>query len=482
MIKKTNSILVVGAGTAGLVTALILKQKYKENLDIEIIKSDKVGIIGVGEGSTEHWSDFLDFIGVEKSEIIKECGATFKFGINFKEWGSYNYIHNVNEYQTLKNAGHFVMYNKMIAENKPLVHNFVSQNKYPADHIENIFVNQFHFDTHKLNDYLQKLCIERGMRITDDEIIKVELDKNNGNIKMVKSEENYYTADFFIDCTGFKRLLINELGGEWESYEKYLKMKQAIVFPTPEEDNYNMWTEAKAMKHGWRFKIPVQGRCGNGYIYDSDYTTSDKAKQEIEKDLGFEVDVKKQISFQAGALKKTWIKNCVAVGLSANFIEPLEASSIGSSIRSAYVLSQHIISYDERAIDYYNQNITSINENIRDFVALHYVTDRDDSKFWQDQKDVPLPDTLKSKLDLWKTRLPCLDDFRGDSGYILFWAENFMVVMDGLNMIDKDMARHQYNMLNNYTKQYCDFFEADRNETIKKWTMINHKDAIKLIL
>ena len=192
--------------------------------------------------------------------------------------------------------------------------------------------------------------------------------------------------------------------------------------------------------------------------------------------------VKKQISFQAGALKKTWIKNCVAVGLSANFIEPLEASSIGSSIRSAYVLSQHIISYDEKAIDYYNQNITSINENIRDFVALHYVIDRDDSKFWQDQKDVPLPDTLKSKLDLWKTRLPCLDDFRGDSGYILFWAENFMVVMDGLNMIDKDMARHQYNMLNNYTKQYCDFFEADRNETIKKWTMINHKDAIKLIL
>ncbi len=473
--KKVNSILIVGAGTAGLVTALILKTKYTQ-LNIDIVKSDKIGIIGVGEGSTEHWSDFLGFIGVDKKEIVKKCGATFKVGVNFKDWGTSNYLHQINENMNPKYAGDFIMYNKLIAERKSLVDSEFLNNMYPKVQLDDILIKQFHFDTHKLNDFLQDLCKKRGINIINDEITDVKIDENG-----ITSLNDKYKADFYIDSTGFKRLLINKLGGEWESYSKYLKMNSAIVFPTGDEDNYNMWTLAKAMKYGWRFKIPVQGRHGNGYIFDSNYITPEQAKEEVEKELGYEIDVKKHIKFDPGALKDTWIKNCVAVGLSANFIEPLEASSIGSSIQSAYVLSQNILNYDEHTIKWYNKSITSINNNIRDFVALHYITPRKDSKFWQDIKEMDIPDSLAEKLDLWKNRLPAVDDLINDSGYILFQPQHFVVLLEGLDMIDRDTIKEKYLKLDEKLHSKLELFESQRNEEIASWDLITHKQAIKEI-
>ncbi len=478
--NKVNSILVVGAGTAGLVTALILKTKYPQ-LNIDIVKSDKIGIIGVGEGSTEHWSDFLAFIGEKKENLIKHCGATFKFGINFKDWGTPDYLNTVSfEMQQIRYTGDFVYYHKLISDGNSPADKHIKNSMYPTKLLKSIVTAQFHFDTHKLNTWLQEKCIERNITITDDEIVDVKL-KEDGSIKEVLSKDNTYNADFYIDCTGFKKLLINKLGAEWESYDKYLKMNSAIVFPTGDEDNYNMWTLAKAMKYGWRFKIPVQGRHGNGYIFDGSYITPEQAKEEVEKELGYEIDVKKHIKFDPGALKDTWIKNCVAVGLSANFIEPLEASSIGSSIQSAYVLSQNILSYDDSTIKWYNKNITSINNNIRDFVALHYITDRNDTKFWQDIKDMPIPDTLQEKLDLWKTRLPCQDDFAGDSGYVLFKAFNWIVILYGLNKIDNDIAKERYSQLDKEFKSKLDYFEADKKAVMDKMNLIKHKEAINYI-
>ena len=473
--KKVNSILIVGAGTAGLVTALILKTKYTQ-LNIDIVKSDKIGIIGVGEGSTEHWSDFLGFIGVDKKEIVKKCGATFKVGVNFKDWGTSNYLHQINENMNPKYAGDFIMYNKLIAERKSLVDSEFLNNMYPKVQLDDILIKQFHFDTHKLNDFLQDLCKKRGINIINDEITDVKIDENG-----ITSLNDKYKADFYIDSTGFKRLLINKLGGEWESYSKYLKMNSAIVFPTGDEDNYNMWTLAKAMKYGWRFKIPVQGRHGNGYIFDGSYITPEQAKEEVEKELGYEIDVKKHIKFDPGALKDTWIKNCVAVGLSANFIEPLEASSIGSSIQSAYVLSQNILNYDEHTIKRYNKSITSINNNIRDFVALHYITPRKDTKFWQDIKEMDIPDSLAEKLHLWKTRLPAVDDLINDSGYILFQPQHFVVLLEGLDMIDRDIIKEKYLKLDEKLHSKLELFESQRNEEIASWDLITHKQAIKEI-
>ena len=238
-----KSIGVIGGGTAGFVSALILKSRYPD-IKVEIICSSKIGIIGVGEGSTEHWNEFLKYVGISWKSVIKKCDATFKAGIMFKGWSDQDYLHSTNPDFESKTGQYLYCYAKQIAENRPqrlLTPSLVWKNL-----VDNRFIdekdppfNQFHFNTNKLNIFLQDICKIKSIPIIDDEITDVLLD-TNGNIQSVKGEKSLYTYDFYIDCTGFKKLLISKLGGVWQSYSKYLKMKSAIVFPTPANPEYNL--------------------------------------------------------------------------------------------------------------------------------------------------------------------------------------------------------------------------------------------------
>ncbi len=287
--------------------------------------------------------------------MVKECGATYKFGIMFEGWGDKKYLHSlVTEWDITEGQEHITFLN-LIANNKKLNPDFLYKNILPVD----INCKQFHFDTHKLNVFLEKTCGERDIKIIDDIISNVNLNVNKG-ITFIESDTQKYEADFFIDCTGFKRLLINKLGAKWISYKKYLKVNSAITFQTPDEENYNCWTLAKAMKFGWRFKIPVQGRHGNGYIFSDKYTTPEKAKLEIEKELGYKINIGKHIKFDPGRLDKVWIKNCVAIGLSANFVEPLEATSIGTSIQQSFLLMHNLSDPVGSVREQYNTQVKSI--------------------------------------------------------------------------------------------------------------------------
>jgi tryptophan halogenase len=195
------------------------------------------------------------------------------------------------------------------------------------------------------------------------------------------------------------------------------------------------------------FSIPTYGRTGNGYIFDSDYISSNQAHAEIEKFLGKSVEIGKEINFTPGALDTPWIKNCCAVGLSASFVEPLEASSIGTSIQQSFILSDLIINYNDAIISKYNNIMTGILNNIRDFIILHYLTKKTNTKFWVDARNVSIPDSLQHKLDVWKNKLPTADDFNDVSNFKLFSELHHILVLHGLNLLDVNKVQQEYQQM-----------------------------------
>jgi flavin-dependent dehydrogenase len=269
---NVKSLLVAGGGTAGLIAAIILKKNL--NIQIDVVHSSNIGIVGVGEGSTEHFKDFMDFVGIDQYELIKSCDATYKSGIMFENWTEKPYLHSVGSQWNVKNAQYsFVYANQISKQDDRITDDLQWQNKinkWFLNQRDQFPYNQFHFNTHKLNEFLINVAKSLGINFYDDEITAVNVNEQ-GNIQSIIGNLNEYRYDFYIDSTGFKRILIDKLGAKWQSYGKYLKMKSAITFQTPDEENYNLWTVARAMDAGWMFRIPVWGRYGNGYIFDSNY-------------------------------------------------------------------------------------------------------------------------------------------------------------------------------------------------------------------
>ena len=451
-------ILIVGGGTAGYVTALILKQALDAQIDM--IHSSKIGIIGVGEGSTEHFYHFMKYIGLNHGSLIKETDATLKAGVMFRGWTEKDYLHTVGGVYPNKYRGYPAVYSHLIAHDDPWMSGpFVWKNVLPAwsvhPHGDPPF-NQFHFNTFKLNSALDSLARERGISVTDTEVVGVGVSAGRLIRKVHTTNGVYQDYDLYIDATGAARRIVTPIGARWHSYSKYLRMNSAIVFPTGDSKNYNLWTLARAMDSGWMFTIPVWGRHGNGYIYSSDYSTSGAAQWEVEKLLGHPVEVSKFFQFDPGRLEEAWIGNAVAVGMAGSFVEPMEASSIGTTIQQAFLLANVLPDQSPATRDAYNKSFVSIMDNIRDFVALHYVVERDDTPWWKDLRyGGVLPDSLQERLKVWEHRLPIPEDFAGESRHILFSEDNFTVVLNGLGLLDPEGIRASHRARSLATQQYA---------------------------
>jgi len=479
--KKIESITIVGAGTAGLISALILKNRFSD-LNIRIIKSDKIGIIGVGEGSTEHFAQFMDYCGITEKDLFKECDSTVKWGVMFEGWTPKNYFHNIIRLYTeqLKFGQYSAGYAHHIVKGEDQIKStdqkYISNSIYKDDLINNYNVtSQYHFNTFKLNDFLIKKAKQIKIEIIEDEITGVKIEKNK--IKNITGNKSQYNSDFFIDCTGLKRLLISKLGAKWKSFKEHLTVNEAIAFQTEDTDNYNTYTLAKAMNYGWMWRIPVYGRWGNGYVFNNNYINADQAQKEVEKLLGKKIKVAKNIKFDPGRLDKVWIENCVAIGLSANFVEPLEATSIGTSIQQTFLLMHLLSNYNKKDIESYNNKVENIMTNIRDFIFLHYMVDKDNSDFWKDIKKIKPPTSLKEKLEVWKYRLPIEEDFL-DTRYLLFFPHNFISVMYGLGMFNNEYIKNEYNCLSPTIPLLIQGLIDSRNNVLDKKELITHKEFL----
>lgn len=479
--KHVKSLLIVGGGTAALIAGLILKKKL--NLKVDLVHSTDIGIVGVGESSTEHWRDFCTFIGIGQFEALKECNATYKAGIKFKGWSKKDWIHHVNAGFAKKWGQYSALYAKQIFTDDPFVApSFINNDqlpKYLLNKPETWAANQFNFDTYKLNEYLTKIAKSFGINFYDDVIKDVSLN-DQGEIESLTGDKLKYTYDFYLDCTGFRRILMNKLNCQWVSYEKYLKANAAIVFQTPDTENYPLTVTAQAMDYGWTFRIPTYGRYGNGYIFDKNHISPDQAKEEIERKYFKDIDVKKTIFFNPGQLKDPWIKNCCAIGLSGSFVEPLEATSISTTIQQAFLLMHYLPLYDEKTTKIYNDKFTGLLENIRDFIILHYLTKTDKTDFWREANAIDLPDALRENLQVWKHRLPIKEDFSHLTSYILFQADNFTLLLDSIGHFDKDSIQKEYS---SQTPQI--HYEVEKTlESLKfedsNTVCINHKNFITL--
>ena len=440
------SIGIVGSGTAGLTTALTLRKAFP-NSSITIISSSKIGIIGVGEGSTEHWRQFMDLCNIPTEELISSTAATHKYGIRFENWTEKipDYFHSVSSPDEIFAHGLFASYLHFIENEKLITSQTASvglvRNKVNRQNLHKT-TNQFHFDTFKLNDYLTNLCFSRMIRFIDDSVSKVNIDPDNGCVLSVDTERNdSVSADFWFDASGFSRVLMTSLKNtEWSSFSPYLLADSAIAFPTESDPNGQIrpYTRARAASSGWIWEIPTQERRGNGYVYSSSHISEEQAVQELEKVTGYKLpDNHRSFKFDAGFLKRQWVKNCVAVGLSSSFVEPLEATSIGSSLIQARSIVESLSSYEhgyEKIQNTYNKNMTEMMSNILAMIRLHYISDRRDTTFWKSQAEMAINPELQDLIDLWSEKPPSRYDVASKHN-LMFHSPHFAHVMQGQGLI-----------------------------------------------
>ena len=455
-----DKIIVIGGGNAGLISALILKTTFSNKL-VQVIKSEKVGIIGVGESTTEHISSFMRHVGISHEDLIKHCGATLKAGVYFQGFSPDDFMHHVSFPYTYKRNDYYLMYGQLIGYKQRKVNLYPEFFNY-AEIPVNIFdtdqspINQYHIDTFKFNKYLLKLCKERGIGVYEEEIKDIILN-DKGDVEKIISNNilSGHKADLFVDCTGFNRLLAKRLNFEWVSYKKYLPLNSSVAFSTDEMEEYNLFTLAKTMKSGWLWRIPIQARTRNGYVFNKDFTSLNEIEKEIQSLYKEETKIERSFEFEPGYYKEMWKNNVVVAGSAGNFIEPLETTSIGSVIQQMFILIHFLPANDRKSN---NKQYTYLMENIFNFVALHYQVKKDDSNFWKHvQDDVPVTDFLKEYLPIWKKRLPQDGDFLGN--WNMFTGANFINVLFGLDLLDlkaiiKECRLHPFVERFNVTKRF----------------------------
>lgn len=476
-----KKIIIVGGGTAGLIIAIMLK-KSNPDFVIEIIKSDDIGIIGVGEGSTEHWFQFLNYAEINIYDLFANTDCTFKYGIHFQNWNNdnKNFYHLINNFFTFKNINNFPSYevgNISLANNLNEIHDsymLESKHFFPLENS----TYQFHFDTFKLNQFLIKLALERDIKVTIDTVTDIELDENG--IKFIQSKNNVYKADFFVDATGFKKMLINKLNPKWIDCQEFLIANSAITFTLkPIVQNNTSFTSAISSKHGWIWEIPTQTRTGRGYVFNKDISSIEEIENDL-KNLYKNINIEKNINFTAGYLENPWIKNCLAIGLASNFVEPLEASNIGCTIQQSFAFIQFINNLNlSNNIQQktYNNICTNIFSNIIDFIQIHYKTKRQDSKFWIETNNTKLTPFNKTTLDYFKNNIPIEAYF--DKSYIMFNQHNWINILFGLEYINLEVYKEIFNNLPNCDKH--EFLVKKEVYANRVPNFTSNVDAIKLM-
>jgi tryptophan halogenase len=454
--SKKRKLVIVGGGTAGWMAAAAFSKLYEgTSLSITLIESEKLGTVGVGEATFPHLRFFNNRLGIDEKHFMRTTKATYKLGIQFVDWGKLGdkYMHAFGQlgnevnglafhhyWHSQHQQSHDSIFEYSLAASLAQNHKFEYPNTDTTS-LSSTFSYAFQLDANLYANYLREFSTDLGVERVEGIIDEVITD-SNGNISELKLDNGLMiTGDLFIDCSGFQGLLIEKtLKAGFEDWSHWLPCDRAVAVPCENSDDIAPYTQAKAQKAGWSWRIPLQSRTGNGHVYCSKYMSDEEATLILQKELkGKALAKPKYLTFQAGRRKSSWLKNCIAIGLSSGFLEPLESTSIYLiqiaitkliELFPAEMATESEINHLRQS---FNDDMSLEYNRIKDFLILHYhTTSRDDSEFWRHCKNMKIPESLKKKIEAFK-----------ESGYImhydqgLFLTPSWISVMVGQGIIPK---------------------------------------------
>jgi tryptophan halogenase len=420
-----QSIVIVGGGSAGWMTAAALSLLVPGVRSIRLIESEEIGTVGVGEATVPHLRAFNDSLKIPEADFVRAVRGTFKLGIEFVDWGRVGdrYVHGFGDIGHIFRGLPFHQYwLKLRSQGKARDLGEYSLNTAAAPHgrfmtaASDVPPNSplakvnyaYHFDAGLYANYLRRCAEGRGVQRIEGQIVDVALRGTDGFIESVtlKSGERV-TGDFFIDCSGFRGLLIEQaLKAGYDDWTHWLPCDRAVAVPSEKTGAATPFTRSTARPAGWQWRIPLQHRTGNGYVYSSGHVSDDEAASTLLGKLdGRALSAPRVLRFTTGRRRKFWYRNCLAIGLSSGFLEPLESTSI-YLIQSA--IARLIDMLPDRHMsqalqDRYNAQASFEMEKIRDFLILHYcATERRDTKFWEYCGTMSIPDSLADNIALFR--------------------------------------------------------------------------------
>lgn len=479
--KNIKSIVIVGGGTAGWMTAAALSQHFQNReVNITLVESSQLGTIGVGEATIPTLRRFYQKLGFSDLDILKATAATCKLGIEFKDWykeGS-SFIHPFGIYgQGTKavdfhhywlrhylNGGHLALSEFSLGVGLANNNKFSLPFEKPASQLE-IFDWALHFDASLFANLMRDYALQHNVTLIDNKIVDVQLNNETGEIHSVAFEDgtNEY-ADLFIDCSGFSALLIEgALETGFEDWSQWLVCDRAVAVQSQSVGEPVSRTISQAFRAGWQWRIPLQHRQGNGYVYSSKYISDEEAKESLLANIeGKILHEPRMFSFTPGRRKKSWNKNCIAIGLAAGFLEPLESTSIALVETAIDKIIQSFVEpqYNQEITTRFNEITQMEYERVRDFIILHYKgNQRTDSPFWQHCREMPLPQLLSEKLERYKNNGEILH-----YPFEIFGKDSWLAIFNGFSIFPKSYNSKADNMPLDYLNKHLNFM----CENIKK--------------
>lgn len=446
--KRIKRIVIVGGGTAGwMAAALLAKYMPRQDVGVTLVESADIGVIGVGEATIPHIGNFNYMLGIDEPTFIRETQATFKLGIEFVNWGALGerYVHPFGEYGIeMGNLQfhHFWSRLKAHGDQTPLSDyslNIVAAKagKFmrPIDDPTSLASRipyAYHLDAIKYGQFLRRFSEQLGANRIEGKVVDVHLEPESGHISSIQLESGAkIEGDLFIDCTGFRGVLIEgALKAGYEDWSDLLPMDRAVAVPSQAVSDPLPYTIATARDAGWTWRIPLQHRTGNGHVYSSKFMDQETATKILLDNLDGEPLIDpRHLYFTTGRRKTFWKGNCIALGLSSGFLEPLESTSI-HLIQEGLIRLIALIpdkSFNPKNAIEYNRTLGLAYERIRDFILLHYVvTRRDDTPFWQYVQALEIPETMRHRMGLFHESGHFVD-YEQD----LFKLDSWLAVMEG---------------------------------------------------